>query len=70
MAQRAGITLAEIADALSQLPMDRVPDTADWAAFAKVWHDGLTTRIGIRDSSRSGYRIQGGHRRLQRLRKA
>lgn len=45
VAQRAGITLAEIANALSHLPMDRVPDTDDWARLAKVWNDDLTARI-------------------------
>ena len=45
VAQRAGITLAEISEAMSHLPMDRVPDTADWAALAEVWHDDLTTRL-------------------------
>jgi len=45
VAQRAGITLAEIAEALSHLPMDRVPNTADWAVLAEVWRDDLTVRI-------------------------
>lgn len=45
VAQRAGIALAEIADALSHLPMDRVPNTADWADLAQLWRDDLTARI-------------------------
>lgn len=45
VAQRAGIALAEIADALSHLPMDRVPNTADWADLAQLWRDDLTKRI-------------------------
>jgi MerR family redox-sensitive transcriptional activator SoxR len=45
VAQRSGITLAEIADALSYLPKDSVPNTADWARLSEIWHDGLTERI-------------------------
>jgi len=45
VAQRAGITLSEIARALSHLPMDRVPGTADWAALSAMWHEELTLRI-------------------------
>ncbi len=45
VAQRAGLTLAEIAKALSHLPMDTVPNTAEWARLADIWHDDLTRRI-------------------------
>jgi MerR family redox-sensitive transcriptional activator SoxR len=45
VAQRAGITLAEIAKTLSHLPMDTVPSTAEWARLADIWHDQLTERI-------------------------
>lgn len=47
VAQSAGITLCEIASALSHLPKDQVPDTADWAALAELWHDDLTARINL-----------------------
>lgn len=45
VAQRAGITLAEISRALSHLPMDTVPNTAEWARLADIWRDDLTERI-------------------------
>lgn len=45
VAQRAGITLAEIADALTHLPNEGVPDTADWARLSEICRDGLTERI-------------------------
>ena len=45
VAQRAGITLKEIAVALSHLPMDTVPNTAEWARLADIWHEDLTARI-------------------------
>lgn len=53
VAQSAGIPLAEIAQALSSLPAESVPDTSDWARISRLWHDDLTQRIetltGLRD---------------------
>lgn len=45
VAQRAGVTLAEIGKALANLPLDPVPDTADWERLSTIWHDDLTARI-------------------------
>lgn len=45
VAQGAGVPLAEIAGALSSLPLQAVPDTEDWARISEVWHDDLTRRI-------------------------
>ncbi|MEM8957977.1 MAG: MerR family DNA-binding protein [Pseudomonadota bacterium] len=45
VAQRADVALTETADALSHLPKDRVPVTADWARLAKLWHVDVTARI-------------------------
>ena len=45
VAQRAGVPLSEIAEALSGLPTYSVPDTEDWARISEVWHDDLTRRI-------------------------
>ena len=45
VAQRAGVTLTEIAAALSHLPTGRAPDTRDWERLAALWHDNLTARI-------------------------
>lgn len=45
VAQSAGVSLSEIADALSSLPTHSVPDTEDWARISEVWHDDLTRRI-------------------------
>jgi MerR family redox-sensitive transcriptional activator SoxR len=47
VAQSAGIPLAEIADALSDLPRDTSPDTQDWERIAKNWHQDLTRRIDL-----------------------
>jgi MerR family redox-sensitive transcriptional activator SoxR len=47
IAQSAGIPLAEIAEALSQLPRDTSPDTHDWERIAENWHYDLTRRIEL-----------------------
>lgn len=45
VAQRLGIPLAEIADALSALPENRTPNKADWRRLSQRWQDDLDTRI-------------------------
>lgn len=45
VAQRAGVTLNEIAAALDHLPTGRAPDTADWERLSAIWHADLTARI-------------------------
>jgi len=47
VAQSVGISLKEIAAALSDLPPDRVPDTEDWGRIAEAWHDDLSRRIEL-----------------------
>lgn len=44
-AQRLGISLAEIADALETLPDKRTPTAADWARLSDHWREKLTARI-------------------------
>lgn len=45
VAQRVGIPLSEIREALSALPDDCVPTRRDWATLAERWHDDLSARI-------------------------
>ncbi|MEN0001499.1 MAG: redox-sensitive transcriptional activator SoxR, partial [Pseudomonadota bacterium] len=45
VAQRAGITLAEIEAALAHLPTSRAPDTADWERLSAIWYADLSARI-------------------------
>ena len=45
VAQRSGVPLSEIADALSNLPNGRTPTAKDWARLSKAWNAGLTERI-------------------------
>ncbi len=52
IAQRAGLSLAEIASALDALPKDRVISAKDWARVSTVWRDDLTARIELLTSLR------------------
>ncbi|HEY7885926.1 MAG TPA: redox-sensitive transcriptional activator SoxR [Cellvibrionaceae bacterium] len=44
-AQRLGITLADIADALAKLPKSRTPTPADWQQLSRHWQQHLDKRI-------------------------
>lgn len=52
IAQRAGLSLAEIASALDALPKDRAISAKDWAQVSTAWSDDLTTRIDLLASLR------------------
>ncbi|GAA0472825.1 redox-sensitive transcriptional activator SoxR [Streptomyces olivaceiscleroticus] len=45
-AQRVGIPLAVIRDALAELPEERTPNREDWARLSEVWRAELDERIG------------------------
>jgi MerR family redox-sensitive transcriptional activator SoxR len=44
-AQRVGLSLEEISEALSTLPDDHPPTKSDWARLSKGWQDELDARI-------------------------
>ncbi|HET6857623.1 MAG TPA: redox-sensitive transcriptional activator SoxR [Streptomyces sp.] len=44
-AQRVGIPLATIRDALSELPEERTPNHDDWARLSELWRSELDERI-------------------------
>lgn len=46
-AQRVGLTLGEIRDALSSLPDERTPNARDWAHLARQWRPQLEERIKL-----------------------
>jgi MerR family transcriptional regulator, redox-sensitive transcriptional activator SoxR len=54
VAQRIGMPLATIRDALTTLPRGRTPTAADWRRLSALWKQGLDERIGrmtrLRDS--------------------
>jgi MerR family redox-sensitive transcriptional activator SoxR len=45
IAQRAGIPLASVREALSELPMDRAPTREDWMRLSAHWRAELDARI-------------------------
>lgn len=44
-AQRVGIPLATIRDALAELPEERTPNRDDWARLSETWRSELDERI-------------------------
>ncbi|MEO6510808.1 MAG: redox-sensitive transcriptional activator SoxR, partial [Nocardioides sp.] len=44
-AQRVGLTLEEVADALDTLPQGRTPTKADWARLSRSWRPRLDEQI-------------------------
>ncbi len=44
-AQRVGLSLDQISEALATLPHDRAPNKADWARLSKEWRSELDARI-------------------------
>ncbi|KAF0808576.1 redox-sensitive transcriptional activator SoxR [Alcanivorax xiamenensis] len=45
IAQRTGIPLAEIAEALATLPEERTPNAKDWGRLSAQWREDLDKRI-------------------------
>lgn len=43
--QRVGLTLAEIADALADLPRDRAPSQREWRVMSRTWAQTIERRI-------------------------
>ena len=44
-AQRLGLSLERIKEAIDQLPEEGLPSKRDWARISRQWHDELTERI-------------------------
>jgi MerR family transcriptional regulator, redox-sensitive transcriptional activator SoxR len=53
-AQRVGLTLAEVGDALGQLPENRVPRRGDWAKLSASWTARIDERIADLERLRAG----------------
>jgi len=47
VAQRLGLPLTAIADALATLPTERTVTAADWQRLSASWHNELTERIKL-----------------------
>ncbi|MEU5433416.1 redox-sensitive transcriptional activator SoxR [Streptomyces sp. NPDC020719] len=52
-AQRVGIPLATIRDALAELPEERTPTREDWARLSETWRSELDERIRQLDRLRN-----------------
>ena len=54
VAQRVGLSLEEIAEALATLPEDRAPTKAEWARLSRGWRARLDERIALLEGLRDG----------------
>ena len=52
IAQRLGLSLEEIGEALAMLPADRTPTRAQWARLSRSWRRSLDERIAALESLR------------------
>ncbi|MGA8114724.1 MAG: redox-sensitive transcriptional activator SoxR [Actinocatenispora sp.] len=52
IAQRVGLTLDEIRDALALLPEGRTPTRADWARLSRAWRQRLDEQIHLMERLR------------------
>ncbi|MGA9278451.1 redox-sensitive transcriptional activator SoxR [Ilumatobacter sp.] len=52
VAQRVGLSLSEIRDALATLPDSRTPTRRDWAKLARGWKPLLDERIALLEAMR------------------
>lgn len=44
-AQRVGVSLDQVKEALEKLPRENLPTKRDWARISREWRDALTERI-------------------------
>jgi MerR family redox-sensitive transcriptional activator SoxR len=54
IAQRVGLTLEEIAEALNELPVSRAPSAKEWKQLSRGWRQRIDERIEILEALRSG----------------
>ena len=54
VAQRVGLSLEEIADAMADLPSDRAPSRADWQRMTGGWRQRIDERISLLEALRKG----------------
>ena len=52
IAQRVGLSLEEIAGALSSLPSERTPTARDWERLGRRWRDELDERVRLLEALR------------------
>lgn len=54
IAQRVGLTLDEIVEALNELPVSRAPTAKEWQRLSRGWRQRIDERIEILEALRSG----------------
>jgi MerR family redox-sensitive transcriptional activator SoxR len=54
IAQRVGLSLDEIVEALTELPADKAPNAQDWQRLTRGWRQRIDHRIGLLEALRSG----------------
>jgi MerR family redox-sensitive transcriptional activator SoxR len=54
IAQRVGLSLDEIVEALSALPLEKAPNARDWRALTRGWHERIEERIAVLEALRGG----------------
>lgn len=54
VAQRVGLTLEEIDEALATLPRERAPNRSEWEQLSRRWRDRLDERIRLLHGLRDG----------------
>jgi MerR family transcriptional regulator, redox-sensitive transcriptional activator SoxR len=54
IAQKVGLTLEEIVDALNELPADKAPNAKEWQQMSKGWRERIDERIEILEALRGG----------------
>jgi MerR family transcriptional regulator, redox-sensitive transcriptional activator SoxR len=54
IAQRVGLSLDEIVEALSSLPLDKAPNADDWRRLTRGWRERIEERITVLEALRGG----------------
>ncbi len=54
IAQRVGLSLDEIVEALADLPTERAPNLEDWRRLTHGWRERLDQRIALLEALRGG----------------
>jgi MerR family redox-sensitive transcriptional activator SoxR len=54
VAQRVGLSLEEIIEAMANLPVDRAPSRQDWQRITRGWQQRLDERLAMLEALRGG----------------
>jgi MerR family transcriptional regulator, redox-sensitive transcriptional activator SoxR len=54
IAQKVGLSLEEIVEALNQLPIDKAPNAKQWQEMSRGWRERIDERIEILEALRGG----------------